>query len=466
MQLDAPQSRYQELENYYEGKQPLAFLSNDARKALDNRFARMASNIPRLAVASLAERLRITGFTGADVWADWVRNDLDQLCMSAHRDALLYGSAFVVVWAGMDGQPQVSIESPKQMQVARDPGSREITAAVKRWRTKTQTFSVLYLPDRIERYVAPTAGLPTAGFELVETLDNPLGVVPVVELKNVDRIDIAEPWSNFQMFAPGLSEIDDLKPLVDGLNKVLTDMLTTSEYVGRPRRWATGIEAVERPVLDAQGNPVLDGGGAPLMETVNPIPEGDRMMLAENPGTKFGQLDAADLSHYEKAVGVLLGQIMAVSALPAHYVGITTANPASADAMRAAEASLTARAEARQLVFGRGWETVAKLMVAVRDGAPVADVTVRIQWADASTRSVAQEADAMVKLHAEKILSRAAVLRAMGYTDDEIDRINSEINSETLNADPTAVIYGRQTYLNPDTIAAVDKAATDYRKSA
>ena len=65
---------------------------------------------------------------------------------------------------------------------------------------------------------------------------------------------------------------------------------------------------------------------------------------------------------------VLLGQIMAVSALPAHYVGVSTENPASADALRAAEASLTARAEARQATFGRSWEDVARLMQAVRDG--------------------------------------------------------------------------------------------------
>ncbi|MEJ7690809.1 MAG: hypothetical protein WKF76_10475 [Nocardioidaceae bacterium] len=48
-----------------------------------------------------------------------------------------------------------------------------------------------------------------------------------------------------------MSEIEDIKPLVDALNKSLVDMMTTSEYVGRPRRWATGIELEEVPVLDA-----------------------------------------------------------------------------------------------------------------------------------------------------------------------------------------------------------------------
>lgn len=55
-----------------------------------------------------------------------------------------------------------------------------------------------------------------------------------------------------------MSEIEDLKPLVDALNKSLADMMVTSEYVGRPRRWATGVELVEEPVLDADGAQVLD----------------------------------------------------------------------------------------------------------------------------------------------------------------------------------------------------------------
>lgn len=418
--LEAPQHRYSELELYYEGKQPLAFLSADARAALDNRFGRMVSNIPRLAVNSLAERLRITGFTDADVWDDWLRNDLDQLATVAHREALLYGSSFVIVWADVQGRPQVSVESARQVQVKRDPGSREVLAAVKRWRTATQTFAVLYLPDRIQHWRANTTGTATPAFELIETLDNPLGVVPVVELKNIDRLPILASTSP-DMFDHGLSEIDDLKPLVDGLAKILSDMMVTSEYVGRPRRWATGIELVERPVLDTDGNPVVEGG-EPVMRTENPIPEGNRAMVSENDAAHFGQLPAADLRGYETAVNVLLGQIMAVSALPAHYVGIFTDNPASADALRASEAGITARAEARQSVFGRAWEQVARLIVAIRDHIEVAEVRARAQWADASTRSTAQEADAVTKLVGAGILSVPGALRRLGFTEEEIAR--------------------------------------------
>lgn len=422
--LDEPAARYAELDRYATGQQPLAFLSPEARTALGNRFGVMASNIPRLAVTALAERLRITGFSGDPaLWADWIRCDLDQLSGVAHREALLLGDAFAIVWADRSGRPTVSVESGRQVAVKLDPGTRQVVAAVKRWETKDTTEAFLYLPDEIVRLRANQRGAITPNsFATVAVVPNALGVVPVVNLRNSDRI-VAD-W--------GVSEIDDLKPLVDALNKVLADMMVSSEFVGRPRRWATGIELTEAPVLDDDGNPVLDDDGQPVTVEVNPIPEGHRAMISENPAAKFGQLNAADLAGYEASVRVILGQIMAVSTLPAHYVGITTANPASADALRAAEASLTARAEARQQTFGRAWEQVARLMIAVRDGRdPYSIDDIRVQWADAATRSVAQEADAVVKLFSAGLLPATYALGKLGYSDDEIGKIRSARTQDT-----------------------------------
>lgn len=425
--LNEPLARYADLDRYYSGNQPLAFLSPEAKVALGNRFGLMSSNIPRLAVTALAERLRVTGFTGqADVWADWVRNDLDQTSGVAHREALLLGDSYVIVWADGLGRPNVTVESAKQVAVLTDPGSRQIVAAVKRWEDTqaNTTEAVVYRPDEIRRLRADQQGAVANGFRTLEVIPNPLGVVPVVRVSNTDRI--VGDW--------GSSEIDDLKPLVDALNKSLADMMVTSEYVGRPRRWATGIELTEELVLDDEGNPVLDEDDQPVMAEVNPIPEGHRAMISENDQAKFGQLNAADLSGYEASVRVILGQIMAVSTLPAHYVGVFTDNPASADALRAAEASLTARAEARQATFGRAWEQVARLMIAVRDGRdPNAIEDVRVQWADAATRSVAQEADAVVKLYQAGLLPASYALAKLGYSDDDIGLIRVARRAEALD---------------------------------
>lgn len=412
--LDEPLGAYSELDRYYSGRQALAYLAPEAKTALGNRFGRMASNIPRLAVTALSERLRITGFTTNDddaaVWADWIRNDLDQLSGVTHREALTLGKSYVIVWVDTFGRPQATVESARQVTVLRDPATRQVLAAVKRWTTDKTTEAVLYTADAITRFSANTTGATTTGFTTVEAIENPLGVVPVVPFINGDRL-----------LDDGVSEIEDLIPLVDALNKTLADLMVSSEYVGRPRRWATGIELEE------------DEAG----EAANPIPEGPRAMVSESADTKFGQLPAADLGAYEASVRIILGQIMAVSALPSHYIGITSSNPASADALRASEASLTARAEARQDQFARSWEWVARLMVAVRTGKDVETIEASVKWADAATRSVAQEADAVVKLVTAGILPPSIALERLGYSQADIVRIREAKRLESFDAAAT-----------------------------
>lgn len=410
--LDVRAPRLAVLERYYRAQQALAYLSPEARTALGDRFGVLGVNYPRLAVLSIAERLRVSGFDldgqrSPDLWRTWLRCDLDQRAPIAHREALALGESAVSVWAGPDGKATVSVESAHQVAVYRDAGTGQTLAAIKRWAdlapdgTEKQTRWVVYRPDRIEHLVGDGASINAARVE--RTVDNPLLAVPVVPLTNADRV----------LDTFGVSEIDDLIPLVDALNKTIADLLVASEYTARPRRWATGLELEEVEVLDDDGEPTGE------TEAVNPIAESDRMMVNEAPEGKFGQLPGADLAPYEQAVDILVQQIMAVSALPGHYVGITSANPASADGIRAAEAALTARAEAKQGSFGRAWEQVARLTLAVEHGGEVADYQPRVHWADPATRSKAQEADAAVKLHAAGIITTTEVRESLGIENPD-----------------------------------------------
>jgi hypothetical protein len=439
--LEAVQHTFAWLQNHFDGVQPLAFLAPEASAALGARFDRLAVNIPRLVVTSIAERLRITGFDGADaeaVWQAWGDNDLDLHTSQAHAEALLFGRSYAFVWANPDGSPRVSIESARQCAVLADPGTRQITSAVKRWRTGTSTEAMLLLPDRVEHYRA-SAGATSGGFNLVDVQDNPLGVVPVVQLLNHDRLPIT--WGPFGIdevaFPDRLligsaahSEIWDVIPLANALNKVIADALVTSEYVGRPRRWATGIELMELPQLDRDGQPVLDGDGNPVIVTANPITESSRMAVSENSEAKFGQLDGARLDGYAALASVLIQQISAVSALPQHYLGVMSNQPPSADALRAAEASLVARCEEKQRSFGKAWQQVARLMMAVQNGADPSQVEISVNWAPADESSQAQEADSTVKLFQAGLLPASYALRKLGYTDDEIEQIRADIAAD------------------------------------
>lgn len=411
--IDGRQARLTTLDAYYNGTPPLSFLSPEAREALGGRFGRMASNFCRLTVTSITERLRVTGFTrggqpDAALWQDWTRNDLDQLAATLHREALTLGTAYAIVWADGPGAPTISVESAHQMTVVRDPGSRQIVAAVKRWNTATGSEAILYGPETITRYTSDSQNA-TAGaqYRVTETIENPLGVVPVVEFRNSDRL-----------LDEGVSELRDVIPLQDSLNKLLADLMVGSEYYARPRRWATGIELEE------------DDDG----EAENPYPEGNRMMISEAPDAKFGQLPAADLGSYDTAIRTIVSQIMAVSSLPGHYTGIVANQPPNADGLRAAEASLTARVEQRQHTFGRAWEHVMALAHAIRSNTDPEAANVNVVWADPATRSMAQEADATVKLFQAGLLPVSTALERLGYTEDQISQIRTARRTEALDS--------------------------------
>src|SRR5699024_9074521 len=130
-----------------------------------------------------------------------------------------------------------------------------------------------YGPDEITRMERDDAG----GLKIVKTVDNPLGVVPVVPLINFDRITDRH----------GYSVVDDLGPLVDALSKLLADMLTSSEHLARPKRWATGVELAEGPDGFSVDDEPLDTPGD-AAEVVNPFDDAYRMWISESPDTKFG----------------------------------------------------------------------------------------------------------------------------------------------------------------------------------
>jgi hypothetical protein len=297
--------------------------------------------------------------------------------------------------------PQITIESARQLTALLDPASREVLAAVKRWREENPVrpenevdHVVLYLPDQIIWYTAnPGTAADSAAWQRTQTVDNPLGVVPVVPFYNADLVDDAEQH--------GFSEMGDVIPLTDGMNKLLLDLMVASEGYARPRRWATGIELEEKEVLDENGTPTGE------KETLSPFdaktPE-SVPWTAENSDARFGNFSASNLQAYEIGSRVLLGQVMLNSTLPAHYVGILTDNPTSAESIKGAEISLTATCHNKIKILSRPWEHVVKLIYAVWGQAIPA--VVDIQWGDPATRTMTQEIDGVVKLFQAGVISQ------------------------------------------------------------
>ena len=120
---------------------------------------------------------------------------------------------------------------------------------VKRWLEIDGTaWAVLYLPDRIVKYRAAKAAstLDASQYEngqtpsvlaapqnwrVDQTIPNPLGVVPVVQFTNRPAL-----------LTEGRSDLVDVIPLQDAVNKLRSDMLVAAEYAAYRQRFVVGLE--------------------------------------------------------------------------------------------------------------------------------------------------------------------------------------------------------------------------------
>jgi len=373
-------------------------------------------------VSAVEERLDIQGFRtesegkpDAGLWSLWQSSNMDEYSQQAHLDALIYGRSFAMVWADQFGKPRITVESPRQVYVERYPGSNVRKFDLKRWVEDEKGQAVLFTPNRVYRFqtignVVPDAGIAVygSGWRQVNSYPNPLGVVPVVPLVNRPRT-----------LAPnGESELADLLPLFDGINKLGTDLMVGAEFHALPRRWATGIDIpeVKDPI---SGMPT---GEVDTERVFSSLP--GRVWLAESPEAKLGEFSGAELSGFGNAMASLTQSLGALSGLPPHYLGLHGDQPASADAIRSAEASLVSKARRKQRVFGGAWEEVIRLASAIEHGSYNPGLSsLETVWADPETRTVAQAMDAAAKAVASGILHPDfAAEYYLGLSPTQIDR--------------------------------------------
>lgn len=410
--LDEQRPELTRLRQYWRGNQPAAFLSKESRDALDKRLTRLGTNFPRLVVSSLAERLALAAFTlAADDLRGTAATALNreflaaggrELAEQVHVDRLLYGSAYVTVWADEGGAPTLTGDGPLTMTHGTDPATGATLWALRVWATEGETGSaVLYEPEQITFWEtdAYSAGAQ-ANWRSTGELDNPLDAVPVVPL--VRRVSLSDPRY-------GASAIADVLDLSDAVAKLLSDAMVTSEFYVRPRRWATGLEIQE----DDDGKAVDPFGAS-------------RLLQSEDPETKFGQLDGSRLDGYGDLIATMTQQIGALTGLPAHYLGLHGDQPPNADSVRAAEAQLTSRAYTEISSLTRPWATVAWLLDAVREQGP-AEPTERAgygaTWDSPEIRTPAQAADVAVKLRSIGVPLADVLADPMGYGPERVATI-------------------------------------------
>lgn len=423
----------------YSGEAPISFLSPKVRTKLQNRLTRLNVPFDKLIVDSIVQRLNLSGFVvgdkpDTDLWSRWADSAMDDGAEQVMRDALITGAGYASVWVDAYGTPTVWPESSSQCAVRVDPFTRRTTLGLKRWvdPVEHKAHAILWTPTEVRRlvgnsYASADSAIPPNGWTVVETLPNPLGAVPLVQLLNVGRVQETN----------GASELAPTASLIDAVSKLATDLMVTAEEQAAPSRWITGFQLPEDDAGEPD-SPFSPPDPADAADLADPWERGSTVIL-EDENAKVGQLPGSDLAGFERAVALLVRQIAAAAALPPAYLGLQADQALSADAVRAAESALVAKCESKMRSFGRGWSEVASLLLALEHGGQPQDYRVEPTWRDPATRSEAQAADAATKLHQSGLLSREGTLAALGYSPSEIA---AETRAQAADAVRTALVTG------------------------
>lgn len=398
--IGAQLPRLDRLDRYYRGRQRLDAIGLALPPEMDR--LQTVINWPALAVDSLEERLDVEGFQlGGDVSADerlwdwWQANDLDEESSLAHLDAFVFGRTYVTVSRGesADDPPVITVESTRSMAVEIDPATRKISAAARvfeRDETDQPSGAVLYLPGKNATWRR------TNGVWRATSADrfalNEVAVVPLINRARLAR-------------RHGDTEMRDVMGLADAACRSLTNLQAAQELLAVPQRYVLG--ATQTDFVDQNGQPI------PAWEAYI-----GRFLALGNQEAKIGQLPGADLRNFTEVINHYARLVASVTGLPSHFLGMTTENPASADAIRSAEARLVKRAERRARAFGEGWERVMRLALRFVGDDDTAARRLETVWRDPSTPTYAAKADAVVKLYAAGLLPQEAAWEQMGFSPE------------------------------------------------
>ncbi|EGJ73589.1 hypothetical protein STTU_0800 [Streptomyces sp. Tu6071] len=374
--LPGPGDQIHQYIKYYDGdQQKFAFSQAKYKSAFRGVFETWRDNFCGTILDSTNERLHVEGFrlpgTGTDQDARefWQRSSMDSFSSAVHLDALITGKSFVLVWADKKGEPIITPVSSQEMVVQYKPGSLTELEAAARFYMDSWGRQMVTLWTEEYVYEVPFG---KTEWESGTKRPNPLNVVPVVPFYNRARLGGAP-----------MSDLQNVIPIQDAINKTLMDALTTSEAAAFPLRTVTGLEIQ----LDDAGNPIqpFDSGA-------------DKILQAEDPQAKFGTLEAADLGNYAILIGVLLQHLGAISRTPPHYFLVNGGSAPSGESILGAEAGLVAKVKERMLHFGECWERVIRLCFAVKNDDRRNAFDMETQWRDPEYRTEAQHIDALLKM--------------------------------------------------------------------
>lgn len=361
-----------------------------------------------LVVDSLAQNLYVDGYRpprsadNAAGWGSWQANRMDARQSPLHRAAIGYGVSYLTILPG-DPTPVWRPVSPHRGRAlyADRVNDEWPVFFLEEWTEGTTTGARRRFRLYDEQYVYELAGGSTLDVlghatQLLSTSEHGAGVCPVVRYVGDMDLDGAV-----------VGEVEPLIPLQDQLDASTFYVEMAQQYAVHRQRWVTGMAIPE----DDNGDP-----REPFNVAI------DRMLVAEDPDTKFGEFSQTDIKSWLDAREATLRAIAIKSQTPPGYMLGEMAN-LSAEALAATEAPAQRRAGTYRTSFGESHEQAFRLDALLRGDLDGWQATgAQVVWRDTESRSLSQVADALGKLAASLgIPARGLWEKIPGVTDQDLE---------------------------------------------
>ncbi|MFG3200372.1 phage portal protein [Streptomyces sp. NPDC048208] len=415
----------EEIDLYYRGKHAGPYMPRNANSEYKLLAERAVHNWLPWVVAAPLQNLQVDGFRpstgkGDAVWDVWQSNRMDARQAIVHEGALVFGHSYVAVTPSPDGPKLTPISAMRiwaayddpvtdefplyAVQLFQSPDSGEINSA--RYFDNREIIDVVF--TRTTAWDGTVTTTPTIAGRKPHGFD----VTPIVRFA-----------TSLDLLGRSVGLVQPLIPACDRINQTWFDLLIAQTFGSFKVRYATGMA----PPLDidpATGEVRTDPEtGEPLYRAVQFDPT--RVMMAEDPDTKFGELSETSLEGFIKSLELNVQHMAAVSQTPPHYLLGNMAN-LSADALAAAESALTRKVDALKQVFGEAWESVLRLCAQALGKTKLAkDRKAQVVWRDTGSRSLAQTADAFGKLvQMVSVPPEALWDKLPGFSQTDVDKFH------------------------------------------
>ena len=419
-QSDARRQDYEVARNYYNGEHDVA-LTDRLKKFLPPRL-QFRDNFMNVVVDTLSERLKVIGFeienevAGEWVWDLWNSNRMDYTQGVIHTETVMLGDSYILCdWDEVRERPRWTHQMAEMIIPHYDEARREIDWVSKKWLQhpnlgdEPETRLNIYFGDRVEKYVARGGVWAKYQDETDESwpvpwLDKsgqPLGV-PFIHFRNRPM------GSDF-----GQSEILNVIPMQDLLNKTLIDLTMILDTLAFPQRYTVNIN---------HGSSRLDIMPGSVAE-----------FHSEFDGGSVGQWNAATVDGPIRSLEALVQHIAGTTRTPQHLFQVVGGAP-SGEALKTAEAGLVQKAKQRMVNFGNAWEDAVvmalKIQAAFGQGVGnIDEIRPEVTWDDPETRNEQAHIETL-KAKVELGIPKHQIWRELGYSQSEIDLMDDDATSE------------------------------------